>query len=263
MRSKSWIVFLMFFLLLPNLVFANEPATQIDQLNELSDEALQLTKSHRYEDAKVILEAFSEKFSSVTIKEQTFSMDELRIVTIAHNEAVEATTNATMDPEERINVVTKFRLVIDAISGSSEPLWTQMEAPVMAAYDEVKKAAINGEKEDFHHHLNSFLALYEMIHPSMTVDVPIEKIQQLDTRIQFIDQYRMDVLNKDQSKQELFHIESELLSVFNYLATEDETDPSLWWVIISTGSIIVLTLSYVGWRKYKGERDKSKNHSRQ
>ena len=82
----------MFFLILPNLVIANEQTTPIEQLNELSDEALQLTKSHRYEDAKIILEAFSEKFSSVTIKEQTFSMDELRIVTIAHNEAVEAKT---------------------------------------------------------------------------------------------------------------------------------------------------------------------------
>jgi len=37
---------------------------------------------------------------------------------------------------------------------------------------------------------------------------------------------------------------------------EDEADPSLWWVIISTGSIIILTLSYVGWRKYKGDREK-------
>ena len=66
-------------------------------------------------------------------------MDELRIVTIAHNEAVEATTNASMDPDERINRVTKFRLVIDAISCSKEPLWTEMKEPIMAAYNEVKR----------------------------------------------------------------------------------------------------------------------------
>ncbi len=263
MRSKKWIVFLTFFLMLPNLVFANEEITPIQQLNDLSDEALQLTKSHRYEDAKVLLEAFSEKFSSVTVKEQTFSMDELRIVTIAHNEAVEATTNATMDPDERINTVTKFRLVIDAISGSKEPLWTRMEEPVMLAFDDVKKAVAEGNKQAFHHHLDTFISLYEIIHPSIKVDVPSEKIQQLDTRIQYIDQYRMDFLYKEEAKQELFQIESELSSVFNNLTTEDETDPSIWWVIISTGSIIMATLSYVGWRKYKGEKEKSKNPSRQ
>jgi sporulation protein YpjB len=263
MRSKKWIVFIMFFLLLPNLVFANGETTPIEQLNHLSDEALQLTKSHRYEDAKIILEAFSDKFSSVTVKEQSFTMDELRIVTIAHNEAVEATTNATMNPDERMNRMIKFRLVIDAISGSKEPLWTEMEEPVMAAYDGVKKAAINGEREVFHQQLDTFLSLYDVIHPSMRIDVSSEKVQQLDTRIQFVDHYRMDVLEKDTAKQELINIESELTAIFENLTTEDETDPSLWWVIISTGSIIIVTLSYVGWRKYIGEREKSKNRSRQ
>lgn len=263
MKSKRWIFFLMFFLMMPNLVFANEEATQIEQLNDLSDEALQLTKSHRYEDAKVILEAFSEKFSSVTVREQAFSMDELRIVTLAHNEAVEATTNATMNPDERINRVTKFRLVIDAISGSKEPLWMRMEEPVMQAFDEVKQAAIDGNNQDFHHHLNTFLSLYETIHPSIKLNVSSEKIQQLDTRIQYVDHYRMDILNKEQARAELFQVEAELASVFNNLTTEDETDPSIWWIIISTGSIIIVTLSYVGWRKYIGEKEKGRNPSRQ
>ena len=103
MKSKLLIVMIMCFLLLPYTVFSAEETSPIDQLNYLSDEALQLTKSHRYEDAKKILEAFSDKFSTVTVQDQNFTMDELRIVTIAHNEAVEATTNASMDPDERIN----------------------------------------------------------------------------------------------------------------------------------------------------------------
>ncbi|MEH7255788.1 sporulation protein YpjB, partial [Neobacillus niacini] len=32
--------------------------------------------------------------------------------------------------------------------------------------------------------------------------------------------------------------------------------------IISTGSIIILTLSYVGWRKYQGEKNMRKNRTR-
>lgn len=40
---------------------------------------------------------------------------------------------------------------------------------------------------------------------------------------------------------------------------EDEADPSLWWVIISTGSIIIATLSYVGWRKYNGDKEMKKD----
>jgi sporulation protein YpjB len=262
MRSLQWIVLLILLFILPNSVFAHVEKTPIEQLNYLSDEALQLTKSHRYEDAKAILEAFSEKFSSVMVKEQSFTMDELRIVTIAHNEAVEATTNATMNPDERINRVIKFRLVIDAVSGSQEPLWTEMEEPVMAAYDRTKRAVVNRDKESFQQNLNTFLSLYDIVQPSMKIDVPVQKIQQLDTKIQFVDRYRMDVFESDTAKQQLFNMESELTTIFENLTTEDETDPSLWWVIISTGSIIILTLSYVGWRKFNGEREKSKTRSR-
>jgi sporulation protein YpjB len=261
MKSKFWTMVLMCFLLIPTIVFADEETSPIDQLNYLSDEALQLTKSHRYEDAKKILETFSDKFSSVTVKERTFSMDELRIVTIAHNEAVEATTNATMDPDQRINQVTKFRLVIDAISSTKQPLWTEMEVPMLSVFNEVKEAVLNGEKEVFHESLNSFLALYEIVYPSMKIDVPSERIQKLDTRVHFVDRYREKVLTEQEARQEFLNLETELQTIFEDL-TEDESDPSLWWVIISTGSIIILTLSYVGWRKYKGDRERSKNPSR-
>ncbi|WP_071395576.1 sporulation protein YpjB [Bacillus tuaregi] len=261
MKSKLGIVFFLFILLLSNNALADEDMSPIDQLNALSDEALQLTKSQRYEDAKKILEAFSDKFSSVTIKENTFTMDELRIVTIAHNEAIEATTNVTMNPDERINRVTKFRLVIDAISSTKHPLWTKMEEPILAVFDEVKEAAFNGNRDVFHHNLDAFLSLYEIINPSMKLDVSTERFQRLDTRVHFIDRYRQDILTQQNSMKELLILETELQGIFDDLQA-DEADPSLWWVIISTGSIIIATLSYVGWRKYMGEKEKSKNRSR-
>jgi sporulation protein YpjB len=261
MKSKLLIVFIMCFLLLPYTVFPAEETSPIDQLNYLSDEALQLTKSHRYEDAKKILETFSDKFSTVSISDQNFTMDELRIVTIAHNEAVEATTNASMDPDERINRVTKLRLVIDAISSTKQPLWREMKEPMLTVFNEVKTAALNGESELFNERLNAFLALYNVVYPSMEIDVSSERIQKLDTRINFVDQYRAEILTNTDARQELLVLESELQTVFDGL-TEDEADPSLWWVIISTGSIIILTLSYVGWRKYRGEHEKRKNRSR-
>ena len=60
----------------------------------------------------------------------------------------------------------------------------------MTVFNEVKEAALNGEKEAFHENLNSFLSLYEIVYPSMKIDVPVERIQKLDTRVHFIDHYR-------------------------------------------------------------------------
>ena len=118
-----------------------------------------------------------------------------------------------------------------------------------------------GNVKYFNEKLNSFLALYEVVYPSMKIDVSSERIQKLDTRINFVDQYRVEILTDNDARQELLVLETELQTIFDGL-TEDEADPSLWWVIISTGSIIILTLSYVGWRKYRGEHEKSKNRSR-
>ena len=59
----------------------------------------------------------------------------------------------------------------------------------------------------------------------------------------------------DQKAQlELDALQYDLKTIFENME-EDEADPSLWWVIISTGSIIILTLSYVGWKKYKGDKE--------
>jgi len=84
----------------------------------------------------------------------------------------------------------------------------------------------------------------------------------LDARINFIDVYRSQIVSNPKSLKELDGLETDLKKLFTDM-DEDQVDPSLWWVIISTGSIIIMTLSYVGWRKYKGDKDIQQDHSRE
>ncbi|MDE3839386.1 sporulation protein YpjB [Bacillus methanolicus] len=261
MRAIAAITMLTFFLLAPFTVIA-EHTPPIDKLDEISDEALQMVKLQRYDDAKKILEYFSKQFLTFTIKEKSFSMDELRIVTVAHKDALEASVSAAMTHEERINRVTKFRLVVDAVTSTHQPLWAEMEGPIMSAFNSVKESVYNGDNEHFHSNLNSFLSLYEVIYPSMRLDIPSERMEKVDARVKFIDQYRPQVLTQASSQQELEALQLDLQNIFDEM-NEDEADPSLWWVMISTGSIIILTLSYVGWRKYRGDREKERNRSRE
>ncbi|MBP2241360.1 sporulation protein YpjB [Cytobacillus eiseniae] len=253
------LIAIMIILLLPTIGFAEE-TTPIDRLEQLSDEALQMVKLHRYEDAKRLLDYFSEQISQ-SGKGRPLTADELRIITNSYDEAVQATANGTINHNEKINRVTKFRLVMDAITSPNQPLWTEMESPIMTVFGEVKEAVYSGDKEHFHSQLNTFLSLYDVIYPSMKINVDIEQIQRLDTRIHFIDSYRLQVLADEASQQELEALEADLQILFDQMS-DDEADPSLWWVIISTGSIIILTLSYVGWRKYKGDREKSREKNR-
>lgn len=63
MRRKV-IAILFIIMLLPGMVSADKTA-KIDKLDQLSNEALQMVKLHRYEDAKKLLEYFSEQFVAV------------------------------------------------------------------------------------------------------------------------------------------------------------------------------------------------------
>ncbi len=257
MKEKLLTLIIAVFLFLPLTVNA-EPTSTIVKLNHISDEALQLVKFHRYQDANKLLEYFSTRFLAETsVEEQVFTMNELRIITVAHSEAIEATANTEIQHEEIMNRVTKFRLVVDAISSSHQPLWTEMEEPIMTVFQNAKEAVHNGNSVDFHANFNSFLSLYEMIYPSLKIDLSREQIQRLDAKVNYIDKYRPQVFAKEVNQQELDALGNQLQTIFDDM-TEDEADPSLWWVIISTGSTIILTLSYVGWRKFIGHKEQKK-----
>ncbi|MDQ0218973.1 sporulation protein YpjB [Peribacillus cavernae] len=233
-----------------------ESPSNLLQLDEISDEALQLTKLKRYEDTEKMLSYFSDQFLKATAKEQIFSMDELRIITVAHNQALQAVKNNQASSAEKVNSVTKFRLVIDAINSTHQPLWTAMEDQLMVTFSQTKAAVKKQDPEEFHVQLNTLLSQYDMIYPSLKVDLAPDRIQKLDERLQFINQNSTQVFSEKGSQKELDALQQDFKSIFDEM-NEDEADPSLWWVIISTGSIIILTLSYVGWRKYKGGKEKS------
>lgn len=259
----KWILLISVIILL--LAPLNAAATQpspLEKLDEISDEALQMVKSQRYEDAKTILNYFSNQFFYVTGKDRPLSIDELRIITVSHDEAMEAAASPDMNYQDRMNKVTKFRLAVDALATRHQPLWIEMKKQIMPAFNKAKIAAFNNDSIAFHNSFNRFLALYDIVYPSMKIDIPAEHIQRLDARIDVIEHFIPERLAEPASRQELETAEMDLQSIFDEM-DEDQADPSLWWVIISTGSIITMTLSYVGWRKYIGEKQARKNRSRE
>lgn len=259
----KWMLLCLIVLLLTPIIVNAEQQSSIDKLDDISDEALQMVKLQKYDDAKQLLDYFSQQFSSFTKEKRPLTLDEERIVNTSRDEAVEATVSPSMDYQERISKLTKFRLVIDAISTTSrQPLWTEMEDPILSAVHQAKLGAEHGDSSQFNKSFNSFLSLYNVIYPSMKIDVPVETIQQLDARINLIEGDRSQIISNSNDLKELDALEADLKRMFDDM-DEDQADPSLWWVIISTGSIIIMTLSYVGWRKYQGDQESNKNRSRE
>ncbi|OCA90916.1 sporulation protein YpjB [Bacillus sp. FJAT-27225] len=256
MKIRCFLISL-FLISFPLSVFAAENLADVEKLDEISDDAFQMVKNQRYEDAQKLLSYFSEEFEQMYDGTVPITLDEMRIVSVSRDEAMEAAASPTMEYQERLNKVTRFRLVIDALSTSSDPLWSEMEDDVMGAFSQAKQAAQKGEPTLYHANLNSFLSMYELIYPSMKIDVPKEQLQRVDARVRSMEKLSSSLPKSQAELEELDALGTSLQDIFNGIE-EDEADPSLWWVIISTGSIIILTLSYVGWRKYKGDREIAK-----
>ncbi len=261
MLKKILVAMIIWFVIPVNTTFG-QTSSSLNQLDALSDKALEMTKLERYEDSEKMLTYFSNLFMQITAEESIFNMDELRIITVAHNEALHSIQDEKISNSEKVKSVTKFRLVIDAIKSTHQPMWTNMESPMMETFNETKKAAQFQDSERFQQELSVLLTQYDMIYPSLKVDLSSETIQQLDTRISFINQSRTKLMTDQKAQLELDALQYDLKSIFENME-DDEADPSLWWVIISTGSIIILTLSYVGWRKYKADKEARKSPKKQ
>ncbi|RAK22141.1 sporulation protein YpjB [Anoxybacillus vitaminiphilus] len=261
MKRKTFIFIMIFMMLFPYVV-SSQTTDDWKKLDQISDEALRLAKNKRFEEAKQVLTHFSEEFFKLNARERLKSMDELYVVTITHESALKTVTAATLPAEERVEDVTRFRLVIDAIRSDHQPLWSEMEHSIMAAFYRMKKAVENRNMQAFQSSFQLFLNQYEMIEPSVKIDVAPERFKRVAANIELLEAPAFSRLSPDSQLKQLLQMEQDLQALFDGVK-KDEADPSLWWVIISTGSIIILTLSYVGWRKYRGEKEKNKLHEKE
>lgn len=225
-----------------------------EAIETIADQSLQFVKVDRRQEAGELLNVFSEKFMDVAAQGNHYSMDEINIVTIALEDAMNTIQDTEKTNEEAVNEMTKFRLAYDAVSHEGSPLWTKMRGQILTAAEETRKAVRNQDSVAFQEELNRLLSIYNILYPSLKADVTPEKFQQVDAQLKFIDQYRPQVFSDSQKQQDIAALEGQLRDIFDE-AQKDDSDPSLWWVIISTGSIILLTLSYVGYRKYKGNEE--------
>ncbi|MFT4413076.1 sporulation protein YpjB [Fredinandcohnia humi] len=256
MKVSSMICVICFIVFIyPLSIFAASNEESWDKLDQISDEALQMVKQERYKDAKQLLSHFSNEFLALNQQDKGYTLEELRVITVTHNSALKAVTSTSLNFEERIKRVTQFRLVIDAVRTEHQPMWTEMEDSIMTTFSQMRTNIENGDQDTFNQQLSIFLSKYEMIHPSLKVDLPAEEVQQLDSHVTFLDHYRDQDLKKATRLQQLEQMEMDLRDLFERM-TEDDADPSLIWVMIVTGSAIILTLTYVGWRKYKGDKHK-------
>ncbi|MDY7222247.1 sporulation protein YpjB [Halalkalibacterium halodurans] len=226
------------------------------ELNRTSDQVLQLVKQEKLEEAKQLLDYFQTQFVKADYDDRKLSMTSLRTVTTSYERANQAVTATNMGLDERIRHVTEFRLVVDAIVSEHHPLWLHSETSIMHALTRMKEAIQTEDHQGFQHRLNEFLNHYQMIRPSLTITLEPAHLQQVESQVSYMENFRME-RSADEVENHLNLMEETFTALFAQVK-EDSADPSLLWVMFTIGGMIIASLSYAGWRKYKGEKRKVK-----
>ncbi|PWA12351.1 sporulation protein YpjB [Pueribacillus theae] len=250
-------IFLAIFLLQPHFVFSkeNESRDWEATLNQMADQVLQLGKQQKYEEAKKVLINFSPLFLKISA-ENGLAMKDVKMMIYSYEQAEEALAAVQMDEVKRIEKLTQFRLAVNAVSSEHQPLWKEAENVVMNPLNQAIQSIGAENSNQFQFYLENFLAKYEMIRPSLAIDLPEHDYERLDSYIRYLKNNEGKIVGQNKKKQ-LLEIHKEFKAIFHE-KEQSSADPGLFNVIYTIGGIIAVTLIYVGWRKYKGDKKRKK-----
>jgi sporulation protein YpjB len=248
----------------PYIVHAADSSQQSNQqLVKISREIVQLSKQQEYEHALNLLQHFSEKFLQSDKLKNNLSMNELRLVSTEYSDARDALRNVSLDVDERVNVVLSFHLLIDALYSEHQPMWKNMESQIIVPIENMGTAVKKGNTESYKNAFNELKGRYEQLKPALEVDLDNATVSRLDSYISYLKKYEDILFSQQEETIQHINVMKEDFKILFDHGKKDSADLSLPWLIFSIGGIIISTLVYVGWIKFKAEREKIRKFNRE
>lgn len=249
MKQTASFLILIFFLLHATIISAKDDEQNWNKLNELAEQVLQLGKQKKYEEAKQIIANFATDLLK-HLPEKKLSLTEIKTVITAYEQADEALTSVNMSDEERINKLLQFRLTVNAVTNKHQPMWLDAKHLVVEPLKKAIQAIRENEPHQFQMHVNEFLTNYEIIRPSLIISLPEREYERYHSYVKYIENNRHHI-----DQNQFIMIQNEFHSLFENTKFSN-AEPELIGLMYTIGGIIAVTLIYVGWRKYKGEKQK-------
>jgi sporulation protein YpjB len=259
---KAWIVgFLCLCVaMIPLNAHADSP-NPFQRLTDLANRIYQDISENQLETATNDLANFKKVWETLSNKDVEISPVAIRTIK-ASEEKLSRSVKLENNEKELNETSVEFQLAVDALVNSEHPLWMGMKDKVIGAFSKVEQDVKADDDQSFQVHLNQFIDLYQMVYPSMTIDIKPDVLKKLDSKMNHIINHRMTIVqDKENHLSHLKATQEELEQLFG--GTEETSGliqhPKLFPPSLFIGGLVVLTLLYVVWRKYKGE-DKPNTH---
>ncbi|MFB4163398.1 sporulation protein YpjB [Alteribacillus sp. JSM 102045] len=228
-------------------------ALDMKVMDEKASLMYDLVKEGKYEEAKQIHEWMVVHFPSVSFDDYNMNSNQMSELFRAFDRAGEGVTRTELDEQQRIQYVFSFWLTVDAVISQENPLWKKSAERLLLMLDDIEEKVKKGQINEARQAFQGWQAQFEMIRPAIYTGVNEKSYLPFISFVRYLDHNSGWLQSKDAQEIE------KLRSSFQEVLSEEEqsgADPSLWIVMMSIGSAIFVSLTYVGWRKYKGEKQR-------
>ncbi|WP_182199401.1 sporulation protein YpjB [Paraliobacillus salinarum] len=160
---------------------------------------------------------------------------------IRHN--LEIVNRDDITHQYKVNHARSLVITVDAIEQSESPLWIKSKQ----ALD--KKLETTIQSDDFSQQaIEDLLIHWQMLRPALQITLDEDDFVELD---RLFSNLGKESLNIKEDTETVFKY-SQLIDIHS---PASEADPlTFYWIILMVGGIIIITLSYVAWKKYKAEK---------
>lgn len=236
-------------------VLEDEKQAKWQKLNQLAEAALLFAKKQEFAASTKSINDLAAHFIRIEIGEYVDRIEQAQILLDSIVQAKNTLNPIEPNQEQVERKIWRLRLALDAVSHKKQPLWINYYPTLAKTISEVMYSIEHNERDRFYHLLNQLSAQFEMVRPAMIVSHPPGVVEKLDSQLSYLQTNKGELWqNKDQAMQMLKAIERQLKTAF--FQKVDNSLQSLLFIILGIGTLICSVLSYVAWRKYKGERER-------
>lgn len=236
-------------------VLEDEKQAKWQKLNQLAEAALLFAKKQEFAASTKSINDLAAHFIRIEIGQYVDRIEQAQILLDSIVQAKNTLNPIEPNQEQVERKIWRLRLALDAVSHKKQPLWINYYPTLAKTISEVMYSLEHNKRDRFYHLLNQLSAQFEMVRPAMIVSHPPGVVEKLDSQLSYLQTNKGELWqNKDQAMQMLKAIERQLKTAF--FQKVDNSLQSLLFIILGIGTLICSVLSYVAWRKYKGERER-------
>ncbi|MFY0543087.1 sporulation protein YpjB [Brevibacillus sp. H7] len=227
------------------------------ELDKLAGDMLELTRRGDLEGAQQKVHLLANRFPNQTLP-FAIRIESLNAVTQSIMAAKKSFASGHVNEEQLLWHATQVRLAIDALSHVHQPMWRSFYTSYANQMQNLLQSSVERDLSQFRAQFEENTRLYWAIKPAMSVHLPEEQMNEMEAAYDLISK---EIHRNEMEWQEVREALRQLIGAMQIaFIGEDKSTIALlmhpgspFLPIVAIVAALVLSLSYVAWKKYAGQ----------